>query len=121
MRTSEAGARLCDCGCGGELSEAKVALGWRFLKGHKPVLEGKINTKFEPRRLPASGVVETSPASIMKFAEAQLALLKSEKLRNESAIKQAQACVDQLAIKIDAWETALLAMLMLNKTEGSSR
>lgn len=121
MRTSESGTKLCDCGCGGELSEAKIALGWRFLRGHKPILEGKIKTKFEPRRLPASGVLETSSASIIKFAESQLVLLKSEKLHNESIIKQAQACADQLTVKIDAWETVLLAMLGLNKTEGSAQ
>ena len=108
MRTSEAGRSLCDCGCGGELSEAKIALGWRFLKGHKPRIEGKIKTRFAPRILPSSGVEATSLPGIKRFAEMQLALLNAAKAKQMARVAEAQSCLACMQPKIAAWENILL-------------
>lgn len=75
VRTSEAGQKTCDCGCGGILPDSYAALGRRYLKGHKKVIENKIRTKMPLKVLPPSGVVQTSLPAIENFAQKQRELL----------------------------------------------
>jgi hypothetical protein len=102
-RTSEAGRYTCDCGCGGELSEAAVAIGRRFLRGHKPVPVARISREIR-RRAPRTGPGEEITADgVAKFAVAQVALLRAQVGEDEATLARVTARLGAARCQLDAW------------------
>ena len=118
IRMSEAGRYICDCGCGGELSDAAVAKGWRFLRGHKPVTVARVNREIHlraPRTRP--GEVITAEG-VAKFAAAQVALLHTQVGEDESALARITARLEVTRRQLNAWVTVVEALSGRGKDEA---
>ena len=117
-RTSEAGKFTCDCGCGGELSEATVALGWRFLRGHKPVVVKK-RREIKLRALPPTGVVDCNIPVMCRFAQSQLNLLASQLDAAKAEMLRTQDIVMKLQVQYGNWAAITAAFARMDTQEAA--
>ena len=110
-RTSEAGKLICDCGCGGALTEKQVAAGRRFVYGHKPVTIARIKKDIIHRAPRTGPAVEVNLKLMATFVDTQLKTLKQQR---DLAVAERDRAVErftQLEHQVAAWEAVYTALI----------